>query len=123
MLHNFSHRVRSFWTLHRGTHVGYIEAAHASGFIFKNDGIDFRQTSSNIAHGELVHLSTEQMDTKKPTADIMAIKYIRPRQSVIIEAQTDLLGLPWKGPIWFPQYVLSISRHQDEVLTVHTKLE
>lgn len=123
MLHNFSHRARSFWTLHRGTHVGYIEAIHACGFIFKNDGIDFRQTSSNIAHGELVDLSIEKMNTKKPTADTVAIQYIRPRQSVIIEAQTDLLGLPWKGPVLFPKYVLSISRHQDEVLTVHTKLD
>jgi hypothetical protein len=121
LLHNFGHHVRSFWTLHRGTHVGYIEAAHTSGLIFKNDGIDFRQTSSNVAHGEKIDLSTEQMTTKKPTADTVTNQYIRPRQSVVVEVQQDLFGLPWKGPIFNPQYVLSISRHQDEVLTVHTK--
>ncbi len=108
---------RAFWTLSKGTKVGYIESIYRDGFIFSTDYITFRETSSNLAQGDVLELSTSLIS--RETKETMKLaKRMRQRTFVSIEYSQHFVGSPLNGDIRFPVYLHHIDVLGDEIITV-----
>lgn len=108
---------RAFWTLSKGTKIGYIESIYKDGFIFQTDYITFRETSSNLAQGDVLELSTSLIS--RETKETMKLaKRMRHRTFVSIEYSVHLMGSPLNGDIGYPMYLHHIDVLGDEIITI-----
>lgn len=103
--------VTKFWKVSSGTATGFIEKIGSSGYIFKNDGIVFRLTTSKLATGKLYNLSLSNRPLLRRQKDFIiaecknALKYRKP---VTVEYECHIIGNPTKGDICCPSYVRNI---------------
>jgi len=108
---------RSFWTISSGTKIGYIESVYKDGFIFTTDYINFRETSSNLAQGDVLKLSTSLISCETNEKMNLA-KRMRNKTFVCIEYSEDRVGSPLNGDINYPMYLHNIDVLGEEIITV-----
>ena len=104
---------RCFYTLSKGKKIGYIEGIYKEGYIFQTDFISFRETSSNIAHGNTLELSTTVFLYKKNEIWLLE-DIMNKKKAICIEYTKDLIGLPTHGDLIEPMYLEKI-----EILKEH----
>jgi hypothetical protein len=105
---------RKFWTLSEGKSIGYIESVNKGGIFWKHDQVSFRNTSSNLATGEVVSLSIN----KDKHDDNNLIKYMNNRVPVIIKYNEQLFSFPWKNNILGGSFIVDIKECKDELLHI-----
>lgn len=106
---------RGFWTLNKGNSIGYVEGISKRGIIFKHKNMNFRQTSSNVAHGEVFYLAIPEWLSESILKEAMD----RTKQ-VKIQFKTDVIGSPLKGEICGPNYLLDVEILDNGTVNVPT---
>ena len=88
---------RSFWTIAKGTIVGYVEEMGTQGVFFTNQYISLRPTTSNLAsNGDVLNVSVSKFGGSfTPVLE----EAIRKRLPVTVTYSKDLFGWPSHGEI------------------------
>lgn len=107
-------QIRPFWTLSRQKIIGYIESVGSQGLIFTNDFIMFRETSSNLSHGNIFNVSIEKCNNDKQ----QLTEYMNSRTHVCVECNQQLFSNPTKGNITEQIFATQIYPLEDEILNV-----
>ena len=111
---NMIKMTRKFWTLSEGKCIGYIETVSECGFFWKHDQVSFRNTSSNLATGEVVSLSIHNQQHNHDNL----IKFMNNRVPVIIKYNEQLFSVPWKNDILGGAFIVDIKECKDELLHI-----
>lgn len=86
---------RAFWTVARGSMVGYVEAVGTSGILFSNKSFSFRPTTSNLSnHGQIIDISVSKY---AENAVPLLEQAMKSRTPVTITCSQDLFDWPTKG--------------------------
>jgi len=106
---------RNYWNIGKGKSIGFIECIYKSGYLIQTDYVSFRETSSNMATGEVIEFSTAKLSPEgKKTLDDVLSKRI----PVMIDRSLDLFGSPLSGDIYLPRYIHNVKVLRDEKINV-----
>ncbi len=100
-----------FWTVARGSSVGYVEAVGSKGVLFTNKCMVFRPTSSNMAaHGDSVmHVSVPKYATDEDSQIALVEDVMRRRLPVTITWSQDWIDWPWNGETFLQMHLHKVS--------------
>jgi hypothetical protein len=104
---------RNFWTVSRASVIGYIEAVGSNGFIFENDCINFRETSSNLSTGSVLNVSMTDCNIDKNVLKSLMNKKI----PVNVCINQQLLSIPTRGEIVGQIYAEQIEPIENEIIS------
>ena len=105
---------RKFWTLSEGKRIGYIESVNKYGVFWKHEQVLFRNTSSNLATGEVYKLSLAYLNINNDNLN----KYMNNRVPVIITYNQQFFSVPWKNYTLEGSFILDIKECKDELLHI-----
>jgi hypothetical protein len=113
----FKMQSRTFWCIAKGKNSGYIEGVGKSGIFWHHDEIKFRNTSSNLADGEVDYIS---FSNYKDSSKQQLIQYMNNRTPVMLEYNQHMFSVPWKNEICGGIFLTDIKKCENELL--HTKI-
>jgi len=101
---NTVHNYKKIWTTAQGSSIGYLESLGTVGIIFTHNFVNFRQTSSNLAHGVPSQLSTYYVNVNEEYIQ----QLINDKRHVCIEFNEQMFCLPTRGYIFGQLFVTAI---------------
>jgi hypothetical protein len=97
---------RNFWTIGKGTEVGYIAYVGSYGLLISNKCMGFRPTTSNLSSSNhICKVSLEKLPKDKLPLLQKAFKH---RLPVSCEYENEVFNSPTKGDILCTSYAIDI---------------